>query len=811
IKLHPLVCTPFNADFDGDQMAVHVPLSVEAQAEARFLMLSVNNILAPKDGSPITTPTQDMILGSYYLTYPGIMRKVGENGKVIEMIDDFQEHDDGFERVPVKGDGKVFTDLNEMLMAYQDGIIDIHAKVKVRMSDDPAEAGHSYVESTVGRFIFNRGIPQDLGFVDRTKDKYGLEVNFLCGKKELGKIINKCFRKHENTGTILMLDYIKDTGYKYSTKAAVTISIDDMEIPEEKDEIVARAEKEVDKFERAFRAGLISNKERYEHVCKIWNAATDEVADALMDKLGPMNNLQIMAHSGARGSKNQIRQVGGMRGLMANATGKTVEVPITSNFREGLSILEYFISSNGARKGLADTALRTADSGYLTRRLVDVSHNVIVNEYDCGTDEYIVAEPFRDGKEEIETLKERIAGRTSFFDVENPETGEIIVNAGEEITDEQAADIEKAGVERVAIRSIMTCKSRTGVCAKCYGRNLATYEPVNIGEAVGIIAAQSIGEPGTQLTMRTFHSGGVAGDDIVGGLPRVEELFEARKPKGLAEICEADGEVISIEPRDDNRTEVIVREEGGDRSYIVAYGAQILVKVGTEVKAGDNITKGPLDPHDILRLKGAEGVHEYVVKEVKRVYKKQGVDINDKHIEVIVSQMLSKYKVENPGDTTLLPGSLYNKYEIDDANTEVIAEDKQPAEYKLTLQGITKAALAANSFLSAASFQETTKVLTDAAIKGKTDKLQGLKENVIIGKLIPAGPGMKRYRNVSVDYGVNAQVIEQYLEEQRRLREAELQARNREKESAEEAAAETVEEAVLEAVEETEEETVQAE
>jgi DNA-directed RNA polymerase subunit beta' len=814
IKLHPLVCTPFNADFDGDQMAVHVPLSVEAQAEARFLMLSVNNILAPKDGSPITTPTQDMILGSYYLTYPGIMRKVGENGKVIEQIDDFQEHDDGFERVPVKGDGKVFTDLNEMLMAYQDGIIAIHAKVKVRMSDDPAEAGHSFVESTVGRFIFNRGIPQDLGFVDRTKDKYGLEVDFLCGKKELGRIIDKCFRKHENTGTILMLDYIKDTGYKYSTKAAVTISIDDMEIPEEKDEIVAKAEKEVDKFERAFRAGLISNQERYEKVCKIWNAATDEVADALMDKLGPMNNLQIMAHSGARGSKNQIRQVGGMRGLMANATGKTVEVPITSNFREGLSILEYFISSNGARKGLADTALRTADSGYLTRRLVDVSHNVIVNEYDCGTDEYIVAEAFRDGKEEIEDLKERIAGRTAFNDVEDPETGEILAQAGEEITDEQAAAIEKAGIKRVAIRSIMTCKSRTGVCAKCYGRNLATYEPVNIGEAVGIIAAQSIGEPGTQLTMRTFHSGGVAGDDIVGGLPRVEELFEARKPKGLAEICEADGEVISIEPRDDNRTEVIVREEGGDRSYIVAYGAQILVKVGNQVKAGDNITKGPLDPHDILRLKGAEGVHEYVVKEVKRVYKKQGVDINDKHIEVIVSQMLSKFKVENPGDTSLLPGSLYNKYEIEDANAEVIAEGKQPAEYKLTLQGITKAALAANSFLSAASFQETTKVLTDAAIKGKTDKLQGLKENVIIGKLIPAGTGMKRYRNVSVDYGVNAQVIEQYLEEQRRLKEAEIQEKNREKESAEDAVSDIPADMPGEAVEVMEdavEEAVQAE
>ena len=805
IKLHPLVCTPFNADFDGDQMAVHVPLSVEAQAEARFLMLSVNNILAPKDGSPITTPTQDMILGSYYLTYPGIMRKIDENGKQIDKIDDFQKHDDGFERVPVKGDGKVFTDLNEMLMAYQDGVISIHAKVKVRMSDDPAEAGKSFVESTVGRFIFNRGIPQDLGFVDRTKDKYSLEVDFLCGKKELGKIIDKCFRKHENTGTILMLDYIKDTGYKYSTKAAVTISIDDMEIPEEKDDLVAKAEKEVDKWEKAFRAGLISNQERYEMVCKIWNAATDEVADALMDKLGPMNNLQIMAHSGARGSKNQIRQVGGMRGLMANATGKTVEVPITSNFREGLSILEYFISSNGARKGLADTALRTADSGYLTRRLVDVSHNVIVNEYDCGTDEYIVAEAFRDGKEEIEDLKERIAGRTAFFDVEDPQTGKILAKAGEEITDEQASAIEKAGVKKVAIRSIMTCKCRTGVCAKCYGRNLATYEPVNIGEAVGIIAAQSIGEPGTQLTMRTFHSGGVAGDDIVGGLPRVEELFEARKPKGLAEICEADGEVISIEPRDDNRTEVIVREEGGDRSYIVAYGAQILVKVGHQVKAGDNITKGPLDPHDILRLKGAEGVHEYVVKEVKRVYKKQGVDINDKHIEVIVSQMLSKFKVENPGDTKLLPGSLYNKYEIEDANAEVIAEGKQPAEFKLTLQGITKAALAANSFLSAASFQETTKVLTDAAIKGKTDKLQGLKENVIIGKLIPAGTGMKRYRNVSVDYGVNAQVIEQYLEEQRRLKEAEIQAKNKDKvaqetaQEAEEAEADAVDAAETDA------------
>ena len=771
IKLHPLVCTAFNADFDGDQMAVHVPLSVEAQAEARFLMLSVNNILAPKDGSPITTPTQDMILGSYYLTYPGIMRMTDKNGKVHEMLDDFKEHKDGFVRVPEKGDGKVFTDMDEMLMAYQTGAVHIHAKVKVRKEDAEGLYGESLVESTVGRFIFNQGIPQDLGFVDRSEDPFGLEVDFLCGKKELGKIIDKCFKRHGNTGTVLMLDYIKSMGYKYSTRAAVTISVADMEIPEEKGDIVAAAEKKVDKYEKAFRSGLISNQERYDKVVEIWNDATDEVADALMDSLAPLNNLQIMAHSGARGSKNQIRQVGGMRGLMANATGKTVEVPIKSNFREGLSILEYFISSNGARKGLADTALRTADSGYLTRRLVDVSHNVIVREYDCGTDEGVEVQEFRDGKETIEPLTHRIIGRTALMDITDPATGEVIVEQNEEIMEADAEKIKNAGITSVAIRSVMTCHSKTGICAKCYGRNLATGEEVNIGESVGIIAAQSIGEPGTQLTMRTFHSGGVAGGDITQGLPRVEELFEARKPKGLAEICEGDGEVVSIEARQDNKSEVTVKEADQDRVYVVPYGARINVKVGDKVYAGENITRGPLDPHDILRLNGVEGVYQYLLKEVQRVYKLQGVDINDKHIEVIVSQMLSKYKVEDSGDTVLLPGSLYNKFEIDEANEEALAKGGEPCEYKITLQGITKAALATGSFLSAASFQETTKVLTDAAIKGKNDKLVGLKENVIIGKLIPAGTGMKRYKNIELDYGVNAEIMENYEKEQERLRQ----------------------------------------
>ena len=563
-----------------------------------------------------------------------------------------------------------------------------------------------------------------------------------------------------------MLDYIKSMGYKYSTKAAVTISVSDMEIPEAKATIVAAAEAEVDKYEKAFRMGLMSEQERYEQIIKIWAKATDDVADALMDSLGTLNNLFIMANSGARGSKNQIRQVGGMRGLMANATGKTVEIPIKSNFREGLSILEYFISSNGARKGLADTALRTADSGYLTRRLVDVSHNVIVREFDCGTDEGVEVRAFTDGKEVIEPLKQRIVGRVALLDIVDPQTGEVIVEQNEEILEPAAERVEACGIESVAIRSVMTCHSRTGICAKCYGRNLATGEEVNIGEAVGITAAQSIGEPGTQLTMRTFHTGGVAGGDITQGLPRVEELFEARKPKGLAEICEADGTVISIEPRTDNKTEVRVRGEEEDRTYIIPYGARLNVKEGDKVYAGGQITRGPLNPHDILRLNGVEGVYQYLLKEVQRVYKQQGVDINDKHVEVIVSQMLSKYKIEDAGDTDLLPGGLYGKFEVKEANEKAEAEGGQPCVTKRILLGITKASLATNSFLSAASFQETTRVLTDAAIKGKNDKLLGLKENVIIGKLIPAGTGMKRYTNVNLDYGVNAEIMAEFERQQ---------------------------------------------
>ena len=757
IKLHPLACTAFNADFDGDQMAVHVPLSVEAQAEARFLMLSVNNILAPKDGSPITTPTQDMILGSYYLTHPG--QEEGRRNSDAE-----------------KGDGKVFTDMSEMLMAYQTHMVGLHARVKVRMYAGEDDERGKLVESTVGRFIFNQKIPQDLGYVeDRENDPYSLEIDFLCDKKKLGQIIDRCYRVHGNTETAIMLDYIKDMGYHYSTIAAITISISDMEIPEAKAAIIDESEQLVEKYEKAYRRGLVSDKERYEKVIEIWNKTTDDVADALMDSLDSLNNLFIMAHSGARGSKNQIRQIGGMRGLMANATGKTIEIPIKANFREGLSVLEYFISTNGARKGLADTALRTADSGYLTRRLVDVSHNVIVREDDCGTNEGIEVKAFTDGKEVIEKLKDRIVGRTALTDITDPQTGEILVEQDCEISEDVAHRIEEAGIESVAIRSVMTCHSKTGVCAKCYGRNLATGEGVNIGEAVGITAAQSIGEPGTQLTMRTFHTGGVAGSDITHGLPRVEELFEARKPKGLAVICEADGTVVSIEPTMDNKTKVKVRGEE-ERVYEIPYGARICVSEGEYVLAGDNITRGPLDPKDILRLNGVEGVYQYLLKEVQRVYKQQGVDINDKHVEVIVSQMLSKLKVNDPGDTELLPGGQYSKVEIEEANEAAVAAGGRPAEAEHILLGITKASLATNSFLSAASFQETTRVLTDAAIKGKNDTLQGLKENVIIGKLIPAGTGMKKYRSIELDYGVNTALIEAYKEMQREMdMEAELE------------------------------------
>ena len=745
IKLHPLACTAFNADFDGDQMAVHVPLSVEAQAEARFLMLSTNNILAPKDGSPITTPTQDMILGSYYLTHPG-----QEEGKRTSDAE--------------KGDGKVFADMAEMLMAYQNHVVGLHAKVKVRRFADENDTRGKLVESTVGRFIFNEKIPQDLGYVeDREADPYSLEVDFLCDKKKLGDIIGRCYRVHGNTETAIMLDNIKDMGYHYSTIAAVTNSIADMEIPPEKEEIIAESEELVEKYEKAYRRGLMSNEERYEKVIDIWGKTTDKVADALMDYLDTLNNLYIMAHSGARGSKNQIRQIGGMRGLMGSATGKTVEIPIKANFREGLSILEYFISSNGARKGLTDTALRTADSGYLTRRLVDVSHNVIVREYDCGTDEGIEVEAFVDGGEKIESLVERIIGRTALADICDPATGEIIVEQNEEITEDTAKIIDEAGITSVAIRSVMTCHSKTGVCVKCYGRNLANGETVNIGEAVGITAAQSIGEPGTQLTMRTFHSGGVAGSDITQGLPRVEELFEARKPKGLAIICEADGTVVSI---DRTTNEVTIRGEE-EKVYDIPFSARLSVSEGDYVLAGDNITAGPLDPKDILRLKGVEGVYQYLLKEVQRVYRNQGVDISDKHIEVIAGQMLSKVKVNDAGDTDLLPGGQYDKMEVEEANAAVEANGGEPATYERLLLGITKASLATNSFLSAASFQETTRVLTDAAIKGKNDKLEGLKENVIIGKLIPAGTGMKRYRSIGLDYGVNEPIIEAYREAQK--------------------------------------------
>ncbi|MDD2215182.1 MAG: DNA-directed RNA polymerase subunit beta' [Eubacteriales bacterium] len=738
IQLHPLVCTAYNADFDGDQMAVHVPLSVEAQSEARFLMLSVNNILAPKDGSPITTPTQDMVLGSYYLTHPGLPER----------------------NTPAeKGDGKVFADYDEMLMAYQNGIIGLHAKVKVRKKIDENDRG-KLVESIVGRFIFNENIPQNLGYIDRSVDPYSLEIDFLCDKKKLGQIIEKCYRKFGNTATANILDHIKDIGFHYSTIGAITISVSDMEIPDAKKGILENAYGMVDKCEAAYRKGLMSETERYEKVLKTWGTATEDVANALMKSLGTLNNLYIMAHSGARGSKKQIQQICGMRGLMANASGYTIEIPITSNFREGLSVLEYFTSTNGARKGLADTALRTADSGYLTRRLVDVSHNVIVREQDCGTNEGIEVRAFTDGKEIIEPLNLRIIGRTALMDIKDGK-GNVIVEAGQEIMEEHAEAIEKAGIESVAIRSVMTCKSKFGICAQCYGRNLATGEPVNIGEAVGILAAQSIGEPGTQLTMRTFHTGGVAGSDITQGLPRVEELFEARKPKGLAEICEADGTVVSIETRKDNKIEVKIRGEE-ERVYVIPYGARLKVSKGDFILAGDQITHGPLNPHDILRLNGVEGVYQYLLKEVQRVYKNQGVDINDKHVEVIVSQMLSKYKIEDSGDTSLLPGGLYSLHDLEEANQETIARNKEPVKGKRVLLGITKASLATNSFLSAASFQETTRVLTDAAIKGKTDNLLGLKENVIIGKLIPAGTGMKRYKDIQVDYGVNTEYMESF-------------------------------------------------
>ena len=722
IRLHPLACTAYNADFDGDQMAVHVPLSVEAQAEARFLMLSVNNILAPKDGSPITTPSQDMVLGCYYLT---IESQGGE-----------------------KGTGTVFKDFNELMMAYQTKAVELHSTVKMRIVLEDGRVG--ITESTVGRFIFNENIPQDLGFVNREEDPFGLEINYLVDKKALGKIIDKCFRRHGNTITAEVLDHIKSLGFKYSTIGGITVAVADMKIPETKKDLIKDAEVQVEKYEKVFRRGLISDEERYEKVIDTWTKTTEKVTDELMNGLERMNNIYIMAHSGARGSKNQIRQLAGMRGLMANASGKTVEIPVKSNFREGLSVMEYFTSSHGARKGLADTALRTADSGYLTRRLVDVSQDVIVRDYDCGTKETTEIFAIKDGNEAIEDLYDRIVGRYTRDAILHPETGEVLVEADTMIQEDDAEAIINAGIEKVNIRTVLNCKTHHGVCSKCYGRNLATGKEVNIGEAVGIIAAQSIGEPGTQLTMRTFHTGGVAGGDITQGLPRVEELFEARKPKGLAIISEITGRV-EIDETGKRKEVIVVPKEGEREVYQIPYGSRVRVKQGQLVEAGDPLTQGSINPHDIVRVKGIGGVQEYIVKEVQRVYRLQGVDINDKHIEVIVRQMLSKVKVEDPGDTDLLPGGYEDVLTFQECNEEAESQGLRPAVAKRVLLGITKASLATDSFLSAASFQETTRVLTEAAIKGKEDHLIGLKENVILGKLIPAGTGMKKYRNIAVE------------------------------------------------------------
>ncbi len=725
IKLHPLVCTAFNADFDGDQMAVHVPLSPEAQAEARYLMLSVNNLLKPQDGKPVTVPTQDMILGSYYLT----MQVDGE-----------------------KGEGMYFKDKDEAYMAYQNGDLELHAKVKVRMTKEiDGEMKTHPIETTIGRIIYNEGIPQDLGFVDRTnyEDKFRLEIEFPVMKSNLGKIISKCVDTHGLSVTAEVLDYIKSIGYKYSTKGAITVSVADVAVPEAKKKILEDSEIQVEEISKQFRRGLITEDERYSSVIKVWEKATNDVTDAMKENFDDLNPIYMMAQSGARGNMNQLRQIAGMRGLMANTSGKAVEIPIKSCFREGLDVLEYFISSHGARKGLADTALRTADSGYLTRRLVDVSQDIIVREDDCGTHEGIEVEAIKDGNQLIEKLEERLIGRFPLEDIIDPKTKEVIVDTNTMITTALAEKIVNAGIEKVKVRSVLECRTKHGVCSKCYGMGLATRQRVNIGEAVGIIAAQSIGEPGTQLTMRTFHTGGVAGGDITQGLPRVEELFEARKPKGLAVISEISG-VVSIQDNK-KRKEVTVTGKDDAKTYVISFGSKLKVKEGMEIEAGDALTEGSINPNEILTIKGVEGVHKYLTSEVQKVYRNQGVDINDKHIEVIGRQMLKKVRVEDNGDTPLFAGSLVDMYEFEEENKKAVEQGLRPAEGKRVLLGITKASLATESFLSAASFQETTRVLTEAAIKGKVDSLIGLKENVIIGKLIPAGTGMLQYRNTKIN------------------------------------------------------------
>ena len=734
LKLHPLVCTAFNADFDGDQMAIHVPLSPEAQAEARYLMLSVNNLLKPQDGKPVTVPTQDMILGSYYLT----MQVDGE-----------------------KGEGMHFKDVDEALLAYQNGDLELHAKVFIRMSKEiDGEIKTRETETTVGRVIYNQGIPQDLGFVDRTTEEgmFKLEIDFPVIKKNLGTIIAKCIDVHGLSEAAEVLDYIKNLGYKYSTKGAITVSVADVKVPEAKKEILEKAEKDVDDVTRHYKRGLITDDERYSSVIKIWEKAIDDVTEAMKNNFDTLNPIYMMAESGARGNMNQLRQIAGMRGLMASTTGKTVEIPIKSCFREGLGPLEYFISSHGARKGLTDTALRTADSGYLTRRLVDVSQDIIVREEDCGTTEGIEIEDIKDGNQIIEKLQERLEGRYTLNDIVHPETGEVIVPVGVMITPALAKAVVDAGITKVIVRSALTCRTKHGVCSKCYGMGLATREPVNIGEAVGIIAAQSIGEPGTQLTMRTFHQGGVAGGDITQGLPRVEELFEARKPKGIAIITEIAGEVrISDEG---NKKEVTIVGADEAKKYLIPFGAKLRVREGQELKAGDPITEGSINPNEILLINGPKGVYEYLIQEVQKVYRNQGVDINDKHVEVIGRQMIKRVKVENPGDTTFFAGSLVDMYEFAEENEKMKEEGKQPATGKRVLLGITKASLATESFLSAASFQETTKVLTEAAIKGKVDPLIGLKENVIIGKLIPAGTGLSIYKDIPINTEIDETIEE---------------------------------------------------
>ena len=744
IKLHPLVCSAYNADFDGDQMAVHLPLSIEAQAEARLLMLSINNILAPKDGKPISIPSQDMVLGCYYMTL------------------DIEGS---------KGSGHVFQDYDEMIKAYQLGLIDLHAKVKVRVKLNEEDRG-KLVESTVGRFILNKKIPQDLGFVNREEDPYSLEIDRVVSKKTLGTILDKCYQKHGNIVTSKLLDHIKSTGYKHSTLSAVSISMADVVVPKEKTALIEKAQKEVEKYEKAYRDGFMTEEERYEGVINIWNGITDEVTDALMKSLDSLNNIFIMADSGARGSKNQIRQLGGMRGLMASSTGKTVEIPIKSNFREGLSVLEFFLSSHGSRKGLSDIALKTADSGYLTRRLVDVSQDVIVTEDDCHTDEGHTVRTIRDGKEILEELEERLIGRYAFEDVINPKDGSIIVKKDELIDEDTAHFIQEIGIEEVKVRSVLTCQTKHGVCAKCYGRNLATGNNVNIGESVGIIAAQSIGEPGTQLTMRNFHSGGVANaDDITQGLPRVEELFEARKPKGQAQIAQISG-IVSINEDDPQQRIVVITDdkEGTAVEHPVNYAARLKVHEGDYIEKGKEITEGNASPQEIMKVLGVEGVEDYIIKEVQRVYRMTGIDINDKHIEIICKQMLKKVRIEAQNDSSFLPGALVNIYDFIHENKKLKEEGKIPAEGKRILLGISKSSLATDSFLSAASFQETTRVLTEAAIRGKKDELVGLKENVIIGKIIPAGTGMLKYRNIKVkeDETVLKKQMEEELKRKRR-------------------------------------------